>query len=321
MVEWHKGSRRARRRSGSPSGSRALAAIVVAVALALAATSTASAQPQRSAGTPQWILFTARQPGLGSEQIFRVQSSGKGLKQLTKGADASEAPAFSPDGKRIAFARVGAGIYTMNVDGTGLRAVTHNGRDSFPTWSPDGTQIAFIRPVTTAWKVYVSSASGANARELTKSPPAGRPSWTSRGLLVPTNGALAKIDPRSGQVQKLFNAVIDASIGIDSTAVAPDLSSVTSVGPLPPDPGDTGCGDGVPCQRYALYFQNLHTQNMPKILLRNGGPATYSPDGKSLAFISENALVLRVLASGASKSIKTGKYAPTTSTPPAWQPR
>ena len=48
----------------------------------------------------------------------------------------------------------------MNLDGTGVRRLTDNGRDSFPAWSPDGKQIAFIRPSANGWGVYVMSASG-----------------------------------------------------------------------------------------------------------------------------------------------------------------
>jgi Tol biopolymer transport system component len=320
MVERHKSPR-----SGTAIGARALTVIVVVVALALAAASAASGQPQRSSGPslgqPQWILFTARLPGSGAEQIFRIKPSGNGLKQLTKGTYPSEAPAFSPDGKRIAFAQLGAGIFSMNVDGSGRRALTRNGRDSFPAWSPDGKQLAFIRPLASGWKLLVMSASGAGERRLRQAPPAGRPSWTRRGLMVPTNGDLAKIDPRSGHVQKLFGALIDASIGMDTTAVSPDLSTITFVGALPPDPGDTGCGEGVPCPRFALSIQDLRTHKAPRILVRNGGPASFSPDGKRLAFVARNRLVLQVLANGTSKSIKTGRFSPTTSTPPVWQPR
>ena len=71
---------------------------------------------------------------------------------------------------------------------------------------------------------------------------AGRPSWTARGLVIPTVGDLARIDPRSGRVQKLFGALIDASIGMDTTAVSPDLSTLTFVGARAPNPGDNDCG-------------------------------------------------------------------------------
>jgi Tol biopolymer transport system component len=330
MVERHKGNprevrrRTARPRNGIAIGPRALTVLIAVVAVALVASSVASAHPQRSLGPaakkPQWILFTAHGAGAGAEQIFRIMPSGNGLKQLTKNTSPAQAPAFSPDGKRVAFVRVGVGIFSMNVDGSRLRALTKNARDSFPAWSPDGKQIAFIRPLASGWAVMVMPASGAGERQLRQAPPAGRPSWTTHGLLIPTNGDLAKIDPRSGHVQKLFGALIDASVGMDATAVSPDLSTVTFMGPRALDPRDTGCGEGVPCPTFALYIQNLRTHKDPRVLVRDGGPASFSPDGKRLAFVAKDRLVVRVLAGGASTSIKTGKFSPTTSTPPVWQP-
>jgi Tol biopolymer transport system component len=300
---------------------RSLLVLAAAVAIALTAVSGAAAQPQGAAAKPRWIVFTGRPPGLGSEAIFRVQPSGKGLKRLTKGAYPAEAPAFSPDGKRIAFARLGVGIFSMNVDGSGLRALTKNARDSFPAWSPDGSQIAFIRPLANRSAVYVMPAKGGRARQLSQAPSAGRPSWTTEGLLIPTNGELAKIDLGSGQVQRLYGALIDASVGMDTTVLSPDRTTITFVGPRPPDPGDTGCGEGVPCQRFALYIQNFRAHKQPKVLLRDGGPASFSPDGKRLAYVERNRLVLQVLAKGVETPIETGRVTPTTSTPPVWQPR
>jgi Tol biopolymer transport system component len=300
----------------------ALAVIVVVVGLALAAVSAASGQLQRSTAPPRWIVFTAAPPEIGVEQIFRITLSGKSLKQLTRGASPAEAPAFSPNGKRIAFTRLGAGIFSMNLDGTGLRRLTTNGRDSFPAWSPDGKQIAFIRPFVDGWRVYVMSASGAGERRLRLAPSAGRPSWTPLGLVIPTAvGDLARIDPRSGRVQKLFGALIDASTGLTGAAVSPDLSTVTFVGPRPPTPGDKDCGEGVPCPRFALYIQDLRRHKGPRMLARDAGPATFSPDGRSLAYVAKNRIVLRLLANGTSRSVTTGKANPTTSSPPAWQPR
>jgi hypothetical protein len=327
MIERHDGNRRewGGLRSSTAIGPRALILLLAAALLALVAASAASAHVQRTSGrsatNPGWILFTARPAGFGSEQIFRIQPSGKGLKKLTKGAYPAEDPAFSPDGSRVAFARIGAGIFSMKVDGSATRQLTRNGRDSFPVWSPDGKQIAFIRPLGTGWKIFVMSASGAGARQLRLAPDAGRPSWTSRGLLIPTNGELVKIDPVSGRVQRVFSALIDASIGQDTTAVSPNLATISFVGARPPDPGDTGCGEGVPCQRFALFTQVLRGHTMPKTFKLNGGPASFSPDGKSLVYVEQNHLVLQTLASGTPKQITAGTLALTTSSPPVLQPR
>jgi Tol biopolymer transport system component len=295
--------------------------IAAVVGVALAAVSAASGQSQRSSAQPQWIVFTADPPALGVEQIFRIQPSGKGLKQLTRGQYPAQAPVFSPDGKRIAFARLGGGIFSMNLDGTGLRRLTTNGRDSYPAWSPDGKQIAFLRPLVNGWRVFVMSASGAGERRLPQAPPAGRPSWTGRGLVIPTNGDLAMIDPRSGRVQKLFGALIDASTGMDGATASPDLSSVMFVGPRKPDPGDKECGDNMACPRFALYIQDLRKHKAPRILARDAGPAGFSQDGKSVAFVAKKRIVLWLLKNGTSTKVATGKVSPTTSSPPVLQPR
>ena len=60
-------------------------------------------------------------------------------------------PTWSPDGKKIAFARlVGTHLqlYVMNADGSGQKALTHGVPDHLdPAWSPDGKTIAFSRLV------------------------------------------------------------------------------------------------------------------------------------------------------------------------------
>ena len=307
-------------RGNSAIGPRVLTVIVVVVGLALAAVSAASGQPQRSS-PPPWILFTARAPGHGVEQIFRIKQSGTGLKQLTRGTYPSAAPAFSPDGKRIAFARLGTGILSMNLDGRGVRRLTSNARDKLPAWSPDGKQIAFVRPSANGWSVYVMSASGTGERRLRLAPSAGRPSWTARGLLIPSDGDLARIDPRSGRVFRWFGATLDALVGTDTTAVSPDLSTLTFVGAARQDPGDKDCGEGVPCPRFGLFIEELRKHKPPRILARDAGPASFSPDGKRVAFVARNRIVLWLLQNGTSTSVTTGKVHPTVATPPAWQPR
>jgi dipeptidyl aminopeptidase/acylaminoacyl peptidase len=286
---------------------------------------TAGAGASAGAAAPaRWIVFSATPLAVSqvqAEQLFRIRTSGDGLKQLTTGALPSVAPAFSPDGKRIAFARLGVGILTMNLDGTGLRRLTTNGRDSYPTWSPDGRSIAFVRPVGTEWRLLVMSSSGATPRLLAKAPPSGRPSWRKVGLLSPSGGDLLKIDVTTGHVLKYYGANIDATWGLNTVAVSPDLSKLTYIGARSPDPGDKECGEG-PCQRFGLYLESLKSKSKrPRLLVKDVGPATFSPDGGHIVYVADGRLTLRSLTGGASTSIATGSDTPTDTAPPAWQPR
>jgi Tol biopolymer transport system component/DNA-binding winged helix-turn-helix (wHTH) protein len=69
-------------------------------------------------------------------------------------------PAFSPDGRYIAFVWKGergdnVDIYVKPVDGgTPLRLTTDPARDSSPVWSPDGRHVAFVRRSNEANGIY-----------------------------------------------------------------------------------------------------------------------------------------------------------------------
>lgn len=276
------------------------------------------------AGSPRYIVFSGvssdAQQGQ-AQQLYRIQSSGGGLQQITTGADDALDPVFSPAGKRIAFARLGVGIFTMNPDGTGLRRLTTNGRDSYPAWAPTGGRIAFVRPVGAKWGLFVQSTSGGAPHVLGKAPPSGRPSWTKAGLLVPSGGDLVRIDPKTGRVLKYYNANIDAIWGLNTVALSPDLSKLTYIGARAPDPGDKECGEG-PCQRFGLYLESLTAKSKkPRLLVKDVGPATFSPGGDELVYAKDGQLVLRSVASGSAHTLATGTVSPATSAPPAWQPR
>ena len=69
-------------------------------------------------------------------------------RRVTRSPTIDLQPAWSPDGRRLAFARTVPGfnteIYVVGVDGKGLRRLTHNrGQDAEPSWAPNGKRIAW----------------------------------------------------------------------------------------------------------------------------------------------------------------------------------
>ena len=93
-------------------------------------------------------------------------ASGKRTPIATTGQALDFTPAFSPDGKTLAFSRAteeGTDVYTVNVkDGCCLQRLTV-GRfydNLSPTYSPDGQRIAFVSTRSGLPQVYVMAADG-----------------------------------------------------------------------------------------------------------------------------------------------------------------
>jgi WD40-like Beta Propeller Repeat len=91
------------------------------------------------------------------------------------------APAWSPDGKKLAFASDGDGgvgfeICVMNADGTGAARITNaSGHDTDPSWSPDGRKIAF-RSERNGGGIFVMNADGSSPTMLVGG--ASHPAWS-----------------------------------------------------------------------------------------------------------------------------------------------
>ena len=137
--------------------------------------------------------------------IEAVRMDGSGLRQLVAGGGE---PAYSPDGRRIAFVsnrdrdgtiRTGEDeseyaneLYLMNADGTGAQRLTNSSglSELAPTWSPDGTRIAYARQAEGFTKtIAVVNANGSCGHEIAGDPTGGvwytEPSWRPRRPRVP----------------------------------------------------------------------------------------------------------------------------------------
>lgn len=96
----------------------------------------------------EWLTF---HQGGKQEDIFVIRTDGSGLRQLTNDMDKDRFPAWSPDGKRIAFQSNRGGAYAVwliNPDGSALERLTYVEAPAvfFPVWSPDGSHLAYTLP-------------------------------------------------------------------------------------------------------------------------------------------------------------------------------
>jgi Tol biopolymer transport system component/uncharacterized RDD family membrane protein YckC len=120
--------------------------------------------------------------------IWIVQTDGRGPRNLTPGPEDDTAPAWSPDGTKLAFASSRSGaydIFVMHPDGTAIEQLTDRGAmDGEPAFSKDGKKLAFLEcdPSFANCQLWTMHADGTGARRLTNSPVEDeRPSWSPDG--------------------------------------------------------------------------------------------------------------------------------------------
>ena len=155
----------------------------------------------------------------------------KNLIRLTKNmAPGPHCPAWSPDGKRIAFAGVSPDnpdlhrdLYIMDTDGKNIKNLTNTAKysEEHPIWSPDGKMIAFEggSPFEEGKNVYIIDADGSNLRNLSSKIYGMSPSWSpdsqwivfhsgvvSFGRDLPIYSAICKIDINGKNLKKLIGS-------------------------------------------------------------------------------------------------------------------
>lgn len=133
------------------------------------------------------VAFTSYRSG--KPWIFLQRLSGAPV-PLVKTDQMATGIAFSPDGRRIAYA-LSSGestqIWVANSDGSGAKQITHTPYfiNTSPTWSPDGKRIAYVSTQGGSPQIYVIGADGSGVRRLTFQGNYNQtPDWSPRGDLI-----------------------------------------------------------------------------------------------------------------------------------------
>jgi TolB protein len=130
-------------------------------------------------GRPGKIAFSS--DASGSEDIVVVNADGSGRENLTEGPEADTDPAWSPDGRTLAFVRDGV-VHLLRADGSGLRRLTAG---ASPAWAPDGVRLVLSRRTARGADLYVIRSDGRGLRRLTRSALAeSEPEWSPDGRWI-----------------------------------------------------------------------------------------------------------------------------------------
>jgi WD40 repeat protein len=221
------------------------------------------------------------------------------------------APAWSPDGRQIAFESNLDGdmeIFVMNADGSNVRQITHNTLwDEGPAWSPDGTRFAFSRGTDDLHlDIWTMNADGSDARQLTTYP--GRdesPDWganphpASVGANVAPvlslqlgTGGFGAFTPGVGRDYSASVAGTVTSTAGNATLSAADNTGVS--------PGHLVNGTFALAQPLLLRAAGGAFATLPADLLRYPGPVS-----------NAQVEVQLMQAVGATEPLRTGTYAKT----------
>ena len=143
--------------------------------------------------TADWtrIAFVAADYTSGTGDISILGDNGTTVRVLTADPELDDSPAWSPDGKRIAFRSYRSGydgeIWVVNADGSSPVNLTPNALPAtwdnrHPDWSPDGKSIVFASTLGGDWGIWVMNADGSGKRQLTNTPDLdAEPAWSPDG--------------------------------------------------------------------------------------------------------------------------------------------
>jgi dipeptidyl aminopeptidase/acylaminoacyl peptidase len=222
-------------------------------------------------------------------ELWTMNGDGSGQASLgLSPAMQAHDPAWSPDGKKLAFT---SGyehpiIYVANADGTNSLQLT-NGRSNQPAWSPDGKKIAFTFYGAGEPQVYLMNPDGSNQQPLFINDPtiisSTSAAWSPDGARIAFVG-VSSADPESYSYN-IYTMKADGS----------EPPVLVTMG-VPLENGLAWSPDGTKLAHIRLIGEStIHVVNIdgtPSGIApltdgeQNFSPA-WSPDGSQLAFFRE----------------------------------
>jgi WD40 repeat protein len=260
----------------------------------------------RGAGREEW-----EPANIANTDIYVISSNGTGAIRLTSERGADINPAWSPDGRKIAFASDRAGnreIYVMNADGTEpVRLTNSNAPDYSPAFSPDGQRIAFVSERDGNAEIYVMDVDGRNASRLTiDSRPDIDPAFSPDGrqIAFSRNGVGIYVMNADGSAEtRLTNTGSDAQ-----PAWSPDGKAIALLR-----------------EGKAIWLMNADGSQTRQFLDWNYSRANpdWSPDGRSIAFDDRDCWDYGPCPRGIVIATMEGQYSIVIddASEPAWNPR
>jgi Tol biopolymer transport system component len=243
---------------------------------------------------PGDIAFASKAPapghtGQGRSRINVMNTDGVGvtLNPNPAGAYDDVDPAWSPDGRRIAFASNRGGnfdIYVMNANGTGVARVTSEPRaDRYPAWAPNGTLLAYrgYAGATGGSQIFVAHPDGSGASALPKTFGGDQPSWAPDSRRI----AFTNTTTSPGPVVEVTDTVTHVTSAITGGAGASDRYPAWA-----PDGSSiafrrldtTGQGREV----WAVAPSGGAPTNLSTVLGAPARSASWSPDARHFVFVS-----------------------------------
>jgi len=223
-----------------------------------------------------------------ASSLWVVDGRGERLRQLTEGAFRDSSPAFSPDGKRIAFLSNRSGstqIHVMWLDTREMAQLTRlDSEPSAPLWSPDGSKIAFtVRVLDETSPLPIKLPKTPKGAELAKGAVlVDRTVWGADGTGPTTKGFthVFLVDANTGGTSR---QITSGDYDHNAPSFSPDGKTLYVSGIRKPD-AEYLKGDS---EIYAISLDTLEVKALTDRKGEDSSPEA-SPDGKWIAYLGHD---------------------------------